>query len=134
MRSLILLLVLALGMTGCRHHATAPDTKLQVESGEIDVQRLAQWADEQTGAEVFAAWLAAIGQQTNSTELLTAYAVAADEQIVEYLSKQSRGDLLGYLDSLKRRKNRHHYTQGQLERALEIKDQPRKTRAKPLES
>ena len=121
------LLLLALTLCACRQE------DIPTRSGEIDLQRLADWSQDMTGPDVFAAWLAAIGTQTNRAELLTAYAGAADEAIVKYLTSQPRGSLIAKLDSLARRTNRHHYTKEQLERAIEAKDRTAQDRRRPSE-
>lgn len=106
-------------LVGCApRDSITPDYKLRVESGEIDVARLELWARDQTGREVFAAWLASLGPATNRDEILTRYAVEADAQIVDFLAGQGPGELRRKLDTLQRGTSRHPYTREQLEAAL----------------
>lgn len=120
------LLLLALALAGCIR-------QIHTETGPVDQQRLAAWAEDLTGPQVFAAWLEAVHTQSNSAALLQAYATAADEKMVEYLASQPRGALVAKLDSLARRTNRHHYTKEQLEQALRLKDARAVDRKKPSE-
>lgn len=84
---------------------------------------LEEWADTMTGAEVFAATVAAISNAPCRADVLAILAREMDGRIVEYLAGQSRGAILGKLDSLKRGTHRHRYTREQLEAALALKSQ-----------
>ena len=122
------LALVALAIAGCRPAPPPPPETFPAQSGPVPLETLAEWADTMTGAEVFAATVAAVSNAPCRAEVMAAMAREMDARIIEYLATQSRAALLGKLDSLKRGTHRHRYTREQLEAAMSLKEQRAKER------
>lgn len=130
MKTLVAAALAALLLSACQkpvHHQ--PPARLTVGTGAMTVEQLAAWSEAAPGAAVFGAFTNALAGVTNGDEILTRYAVAMDQQIVEYLARQSRPALSNKLATLERGTARHGYTRDQLEAALALKDERAHERA-----